>query len=636
MLACALLLTACSSAPPTGENADPNCNPLAVGGECLLPWPSSVYLAKDSSTKTGLRVALPAAALPPNQVGKPYDTTRLDMLDGFSPATAIVVNLKARVDESKLPPAADIARSIDPTSTVQILRFDTGERVPLFAEVDHNVMNADEDQVLLVHPAVRLRPATRYVVALRGLVDTGGQPIHVAPFDAAVSGNLPSGSRLAGLGFDGIFALLEQQGVPRSSLTLAWDFTTGSDDLLTGHLVAMRDAALAAWEQMDLGYSVTATPNWMDDHVAAEYLGTYDVPSFLEDDSQGAKLKLDENGKPVLRGVQKFKLVIHVPKCALNSQKPLPIMVFGHGLFGSAQGEMNSGYEKGLIDNLCMLQIGTDWVGLASDDVATVAGKVLGDFSNFDIPTDRLQQAQVNFVILAHLAVRKFKDDPNLHTDGSEIYYYGISQGGIEGGTLMGLTPDILRGALNVGGAEYSLMLTRSADFKTFKGILDNTYPNQRDQEVLLAISQSYWDFADPITFAPYSIKQPLPGPDGKPLPVRHLLMQESINDAQVPNVATRVVVRTLGLPLLNQSITPVFGVSPVDGPVDSAYTQWDSHPMPPPGPYNVPPDEGDGWMGYSAHEAIRRMPQLIEQLRGFLRPDGTITNTCGGPCSFQ
>jgi len=244
--------------------------------------------------------------------------------------------------------------------------------------------------------------------------------------------------------------------------------------------------------------------------------------------------------------------------------------------------------------------------------------------------------------VLAHMAVTQFKNDPTLMingkplVDGSEIYYYGISQGGIEGNTFMALSPDVLRGALNVGGGEYSLMLTRSADFKTLKAILNETYPVQRDQEVLLALSQSYWDFADPITFVPYSIAKPFNGPDGKPLAPRHLLMQESINDAQVPNVATRAVVRTLGLPLLDPPIAPVFGVMEAQAPLDSAYTQWDSHPMPPPGLYNVPPDEGKGWMGYSAHEAIRRIPQLIDQLNAFLRPNGQVTQTCSGPCSFQ
>jgi hypothetical protein len=316
-------------------------------------------------------------------------------------------------------------------------------------------------------------------------------------------------------------------------------------------------------------------------------------------------------------------------------------MIFGHGLFGSAQSEMNSTYEKQVIDQLCMVQVGTDWIGLSSADVPQIVGKVVADFEHFDLVTDRLQQAHVNIQVLARLALRKLKNDPNLVVngmpiiDGSQIYYYGISDGGIQGGTFMALTPDVARGVLDVGGGEWSLMMTRSADFKSLKGVLDITYPDQRNQEVIFAISQQYWDFTDPINFAPYSIKAPLPDENGAPLAPRRILLQESHNDAQVPNLATRLVARTLGLSLLTPSVEPVWGIEQKAGPLDSAYSQWDALPMPPPGPYNVPPTEGLGWMGYSAHEAIRRMPQLIDQLSKFFQPNGQVVDTCGMPCVY-
>jgi hypothetical protein len=640
-LALALPLAACGTAADTA-NPDPTCQPIAAG-DCLLPWPSSHYLAVDSSTATGFRVALPVGVLPKNQVGGDFDTGLLNQADGFSPATQIVVNLKARVDESQLPPAAMPDMALAPMATVQLLRFDTGERVPLFAEVDHNVTDDVSDQVLLAHPLERLQPKTRYVVALRRLNDTSGQPIHVAPFDALVSGDFPPSSRLAAEQprYQEIFGVLRTAGLDPSQLTLAWDFRTGSDERLTGRLRAMRDQALAAWASQGLGYTIATMSMPTDPHLYLELLGTFDVPSFLASDAMSATLQFDPTGAPMLRGPQKFPLVVHVPKCALTATAPLPIMVYGHGLFGSAQGEMNTDIQKQTIDQLCMVQVGTDWLGLSNADIPQVVSTVIPDFQHFNLVTERLQQAQVNVHVLARLALRKLKDDPNLVVngkpivDGSQIYYYGISDGGIQGGTFMALSPDVVRGALQVGGGEWSLMMTRSADFKMLKGVLDITYPEQRDQEVLFAISQGYWDFSDPINFAPFSIRAPLPDESGAPLPPRRILMQESHNDAQVPNVATRLVARTLGLPLLTPSIESVWGIDMKAGPLDAAYSQWDAQPMPPPDPYNVPPDEGKGWMGYSAHEAIRRMPQLIDQLSKFFAPDGEVVDTCGMPCVY-
>src|SRR5262249_51947349 len=163
---------------------------------------------------------------------------------------------------------------------------------------------------------------------------------------------------------------------------------------------------------------------------------------------------------------------------AATAQKPLPVLVFGHGLFGSALGEMRSGLEESLEDFLCMVQVGTDWIGLSENDVPVVIAQVIANMEKLYIITDRLQQAQVNFQVMARLAIRKLKDDPAMQVngrpviDGSQIYYWGCSQGGIEGNTFLALSPDVNRGVLNVGAGEYSLMLTRSKDFRQFKDVL--------------------------------------------------------------------------------------------------------------------------------------------------------------------
>jgi hypothetical protein len=629
----ALSVVGCSGSPSDGANPDPKCHPLAVG-DCLLPWPSAYFQKADSSTVSGFRLALPEGVLPKDPTGKAMDPSALNRLDGFSPAGPLVANLKVHLDPAQLPPEDDLAKSLAATATVQLFAFDTLERVPLFAEVDKNAFQ-DEDQVLLIHPQIRLQPKTRYLVALQNLVDDQGNKIVNQPFEALKSGAVTS-ENLRKLSYQPIFDKLTAAGIDKSGLTLAWDFVTGSDEQLTGHLIEMRDQAITTWQSLDLGYEVTQVNDPTDDHLLRELLGTFSVPSFLASDALEAVLQYDSDGNPQYRAPQNFPLVVHVPKCAETAPSPLPFLVFGHGLFGKAKSEMNSSYQKRVIDELCMVQVGTDWIGLSDSDIPNVAKFVVPDFTRVDIVTDRLQQAQINFVILARLAIQKLKDDPNLAlngkpiSDGSQIYYYGISQGGIEGGTFMGITPDVLRGVLNVPGAAYSFMVTRSVDFRNLKSLLNVTYPLQRDQEVLLALSQSYWDFSDPITFAPYSLRAPLPGLDGNPLPARHILMQEAIHDSQVPNLATRVAVRTMGLPLLETPVETVYGVEVKAGPLDSAYTQWDVH-----GDDlsngNIPPPVDN-----EVHGAIRKLPALVEQLRQFFRPDGQVVHTCTGACVYD
>jgi len=615
-----------------GANLNPVCNPVAAG-DCALPWPSSFYLAPDTTTATGFRISIPDGVMPVSDFGAKFDPARLNLMDGFSPAGALIANLKVRVEVTQLPPLANIARSLEPDSKVQLIRYDDGSRVPIFAEVDQNVERTVEDQVVLISPMVRLKPATRYVAVLRGLVDTSGKRIVVPPMEALKEKR--AGTRLSTVAphYEEIFRVTDAAQIPRSDITLAWDFVTGSDTQLLSHIIPMRDEAFSRWEQGNLGAKVDSVEEPTNDtDLFRRILGTFDVPSFVETQQAGTGLHFDAAGKPAFVANQAFPLVIHVPQCAKTATKPLPVMIFGHGLFGSASGEMGSGYEKHVQNTVCMVAVGTNWIGLSEDDAIPAATQVAPDLTKFPMLTDRLQQAQVNFLVLAHYARTRLKDLPELQymnkpiIDGSEVYYFGLSQGGIEGGTFMALSPDVERGALNVPGGIYSLMLPRSVDFSMLKQLLDGNYPIQRDQQLMMSALQSYWDFSDPITFAPHHLTDTLPGTDGKPLTPRRIVMQESIGDAQVSNVSTRILVRTIGLQLLGTPIESVFGVTAAAGPLDAAYTQWSVAPSPLPTQYNQPlPNDNE------AHQNARAIPQLVEQLRRLFQPTGRVEDTCGG-----
>jgi hypothetical protein len=66
------------------------------------------------------------------------------------------------------------------------------------------------------------------------------------------------------------------------------------------------------------------------------------------------------------------------------------------------------------------------------------------------------------------------------------------------------------------------------------------------------------------------------------------------------------------------------------DGWGGSSVTLFDVGPerMPPPPAANVPPREGR-----DPHEDPRRTFSAIRQKSDFLRPDGRVTDVCGGPC---
>ena len=625
ILAVSLALAAgCADDPPPEPAA--GCNPL-VGDDCLSPFPSSFNEVVDPTSPTGFRVALDEATLPVPRHSPALSAARLDRHDGISPATPFVVYFKAGVDPAQLPTLDTLGASVMPSSAVQVIDFATGARVPVFAELDANAFEGQRKS-LIIRPMTRLAPATRYVVALVGLNDAAGQPLAPVPF-VALRDKQPLSKALAALSssYEEIFAMLDGAGVPRASLTLAWDVTTASDADATSHLLQMRDTALAMVPS--LTWTITSnmdTP--ADPNRLRQIIGTFQVPSYLESDTLASVLHEDATGKPVLRGLGTANFVVDIPQCALTATGPLPVLVFGHGLFGTAPDELATAYEKQLGNYLCMIQIGTDWIGLANYDFTTLANNVLPDFNQIHIVTDRLQQSHVNAQVLTRLFLTRMKDDPALQvggkavTDGSEVYYYGISDGGIQGGTFMALSQDVTRGVLNVPGCEWSLLMFRSQDFAPLQSLLSGVLPDPFDQEILLAMMQPEFDYTDPASFAPHLLGTPLPGS-----PAKHILVQESINDAQVSNVATRVLVRTIGLPGMDLE-TPVFGVTEMRAPLASAYTQWDITPTPIPPAGNTPAEADNG-----AHEGIRRLVDLESQLKAFLTPTGQVTQTCAGKC---
>lgn len=592
----------------------PGCNPL-VGADCLTPFPSSLFEAADPTTPTGVRLAIPPEAMPLESSGARVSPERANRADGFSPSTPILVWLGADhpIAAEALPGEADLARSLDDDATVRLWDMASGERVPLWAELDGNARPSDP-KGLLIHPAIRLRPAARYAVAL---VDLGAQPPRFR-------------ARAADPRTAEVLAFVEAHGVPRTRVTLAWDFHTASDAAATTHLQRMRDLAFA--RLADLTYTIDASTDApANDPVALRTVSaTIDVPSFLLDKSGRAPLDLDADGLPRVRGLDHAPVTIIVPRCAATRGGPIPLVIFGPGLFLGARELLTTRAWRTVANDVCAVYAGTDWIGLSGNDVALAATAAASDLDLVGVITDRLQQAEVNALVMTRLLVTRLKDDAALAwagrpiVDGSEVYYYGISNGGILGAGFLALSPDVQRGVLNVPGGLWSLMISRSTDFVSLKGLLGGLLPNPLEQQLVFAISQTEWDHTDGATFAPHLLAQPLGGQSAK-----RVLVQESIGDAQVPNVATRIVARAMGVPALGPLGQPVFGLPVAAAPLDSAYTQWDSGAtlLPPPGNVALPEDNG-------AHNAIWPSPGATAQIRAFFRPDGQVTDVCGGaPC---
>src|SRR5262249_51825457 len=156
----------------------------------------------------------------------------------------------------------------------------------------------------------------------------------------------------------------------------------------------------------------------------------------------------------------------------------IPLLVFGHGLFLSAMDTLSYTEMQRIGNQQCAVWAATDWIGLSSNDIADIARGISADLNSVYLVQDRLQQAQINNLVMTRLLLSTLKDAPALSIGGRAVidptraYYFGISNGGIQGAGLLALGPDLQRGVLNVPGADWSLLIWRSTDFNALKPLL--------------------------------------------------------------------------------------------------------------------------------------------------------------------
>lgn len=605
---------------------------------CLLPYPSSVFLDEDATTDTGYRLAYPREGMPANRYGIHIDPTEHDTLDGFSPGSVILALFPEGVDlvASDVAPITDMERALEEDSPSVLLDADTGERIPHLVELDTQA-TATETQALIVRPALRLKETHRYIVAFRNLKTADGTVIPARREFRILRDNEETPVQTIEArrpAMEDIFTRLAEHGVPRENLQLAWDFVVAGTDTLTGRLLTARDAALAANGDGAPPFVITSVEEDVDENILRRVRGTFTVPLFMKSAEPPTRYNLGPDGMPVQNGTMEAPFIVNIPRSTVADgvAHPARPCVYGHGLFGDGS-EINAGHLRAFSNDINMMFAGTDWIGMSENDVRHVI-RMISELSGFAIIPDRLQQAMINFVFLGRLFLAEdgFVSKPEFQLDGQplidrgELYYYGISQGGIQGGTYLTISPDISRGVLGAGATNYSFLLRRSIDFAPFQVVLNANYLGDLDRVMLYPLLQQIWDRAEPEGYMSRLLEDPIPGN-----PEKHVLMQVGINDSQVSHVAAEIQARSLGIPTTAPSAHPVFGIPEVEAPfAGSAYVPYDVGGVAPPLTADPPTVEN------GVHEAVRRLPAAQMQINAFLRPDGRIENFCDGACTFE
>jgi hypothetical protein len=639
-----LVLAACND--QTHLAVAPACNPLGFEAHCAAPWPSAAFEIADPATPTGRHLAIGDQTLPKNSQGTFIDPTLWNLADGFSPSAPMLVAFPGGVSPTGLAAVDNLDPSLAADSATVLLDMTTGQRVAHAAELDANATASPDSQALSIRPGQRLVGGHRYAVAITKRVKgAGGGDLPISPGFAALRDGTPTdNARLEGMrpGFAAVLDALDAAGVAKTDLVLAWDFTVASDAFLHREMTAARDRALAAIQNHPLQFTITSDtqPDPGNANIARFVTGTLDAPLFLNQSTTGVAgttTVRDAQDLPVVQGFYQIPFSAVIPACAYTSPTPVPMILYGHGLLGDSTEVDCCGVPPVAVD-LCMVIAGTDMRGMSEADLPAVA-EALNDASKADGVFEVLEQGLANHVVLAHalrttLAQGLFVDPANgnkVLVDPDKLFYWGLSQGGIFGASVMAYEPTITRGVLGSGGANYSLLLDRSLDWPQYQTILNGAYPDPLDDELVLSLMQMRWDKTEPAGIA----NSVLAGADTG-VPPKQLLMQIVYGDEQVSDFAAYWEARTMGVPVQATTVTTPWGI-PMQAaaqPLSSGLVIYDcGAPAPPltntpPATTPCPAAGRDELHDLPAHVAAGR-----RQMRDFYAT-GQIVNECAGSCT--
>ena len=461
------LLAAILAGAPLALAARPaaDCQPYA-GRACLFPFPDNRLTRTDRSSRTGVRLRLPAGAMPVNTKGQRIAIAPYNRNDGFSPGSDVVLHVpgldnQAAMNRTGAVPLVNMARAFAPRQPIVIIDEATGRRQLIWSELDANASRAATTD-LIIHPGKNFTEGHTYIVALRNLRTASGRLI-AAPswFRPLRAGSrLPGAERAQRARYARIFSVLARVGIAQSSLYAAWDFTVASTPDLTGRMLAIRNAAFAQLGDTNLadGHVTGHAPAFQISSVTTlnavagvngpmrSVQGTFSIPCYLV--TCGASTatgfhyrstKPDAVPTQIPGNVATAPFECLVPSSA-SAATPARISLYGHGLLGS-HAEIEATNVQDMASEHNMVFCATDFWGLAKGDTPNDAAALV-NVSLFPNAVDRLQQGVLNTLVLGRLMLNPqgLAANPSFQTGGrplidtGNLYYDGNSQGGIMGG----------------------------------------------------------------------------------------------------------------------------------------------------------------------------------------------------------
>lgn len=631
LIVAALSFAACHSSPPPPLNLPESCQPLLGGADCLLPYPSDFH-TQPASTATGLRIHLGPGARLKAVGGVSADPNLAFPSDGFSPVNPIVALLGVELTDEGFAHLADAPeKSLSANTSHTLIVAPDGTPVPHFADLDPRATDLTK-QALVLHPIVPLADQTRYSVFVFGVKSKGALAATPEGFRRIRDDDTGGEAALApqsNAWKTRLSPLAKKLGIETSQLQLAWEFTTGSQASAAQDMLRVRELTLAWLSTHTPTVTITSVDDAPYDDTWKVIHGTLSMPLFVDSVAVGASLVRDAEGVVTQRGEGSFPFIAVVPNTVRDATGPEGTLLYGHGFFGGF-GELTGGSARGLANGTGRTLVAAEWWGMATPDAVAVGAALISEPSQVMQFAERVPQGMANFIVLSDAIERVFpslpafqRTDGTAFVDGDASSYLGISQGTILGVCMVGMNPYVEKAGMEVGGSAFTAMMFRAIPFKDFLGFLEMSLPDPLDQQKYVALMQRSFDRIDPNTYARYLKKEPLAGS-----PDRKVLLQLGLGDGEVPNFASWLLARAIGVEQLQPTPSAIWGIDPAGASPSFAMEVYDFgvdvvalYARAEPGDTDTP-----------VHEGIRKLRKTVEQLQE-LYDQGTISHHCDGPC---
>ena len=475
----------------------------------------------------------------------------------------------------------DFARSLDADHPTVLMKARRRRAHPALRRARRANRRRRARRRFIVRPGKRLDDATRYLVAIRDLVDTQGTPITAAArlpraarripdADVALACGRPCAAAIAARrAGDGGHASqrLAANGVARDDLILAWDFTTASSEALTGWIVVDPRPGVRARHAVVHRHQ-RRRRNPAGSGFNAQHLRPRrgHVPGAAVHDRRRAGLAPQPRRTACRRrtATRPCRTSSHIPRVAVErrgtrrgagARDPLGPRPPRHRFQLGTLSELAQTYN--------FVIAAVDMQGMSDPDVAGACCPRSLDFSLFHRIPERLHQGFLNHLLLGRLLAdpvngfnshagvpvrrRRRAGDrhrPRCSTRAAARAASSAARSWRSPRTSSAASSPCRR-------SNYSTLLHRSIDFNPFLAILNAPLPRRARRAADLPARSSSCGIAPSRTA---TCRTSSPGDLSDP-PVPHkILIHMATYDCEVSNLGTEIMVRSLGIP----QVTPV------------------------------------------------------------------------------